>query len=234
MATVRRVVTTRRGGLSAAPFDTFNLGTHVGDDPGAVSANRDRLADSLGLAADRLAWMTQVHGDQVTVIRTAPPAEPPRCDALVTSTPGVALVVMAADCVPVLLADPVAGVVGAAHAGRDGVRRQVVPHAVEAMISLGARAEAIDVLLGPAICGRCYEVSGELLEQVEAAAPGGAAQSWTGGPALDLRAALAAQLGTLGVQRVVSDPRCTAEDPELYSYRRDGVTGRQAGVVWLT
>ncbi len=206
---------------------------HVGDAAETVSANRRRLAAGLGMEVGSLAWMNQVHGDQVTVIGSAPPVDPPASDAQVTATLGVALVVMVADCVPVLLADPEARVVGAAHAGREGVRRNVVARTVEAMVSLGASPIGIDVLLGPAICGSCYEVSQELVDQVEAVAPGGAGRSRTGAPSLDLRDALAGQLAGLGVQRVVSDPRCTAEDPMLFSYRRDGVTGRQAGVIWL-
>lgn len=227
------MVTSRHGGSSRAPYDTFNLGSHVGDVAENVAANRRRLADELALAPRSLTWMHQVHGDQVEVIGTTRPAEVPECDATVTATRGVALVVLVADCVPVLLADQVAGIVGAAHAGREGVRRNVVARTVEAMVALGASPSGIDALLGPAICGGCYEVSEDLMAQVEAVAPGGAGRSRTGAPSLDLRAALAVQLGSLGLDRVVRDPRCTAEDRTLFSYRRDGVTGRQAGVIWL-
>jgi YfiH family protein len=178
--------------------------------------------------------MHQVHGDDVTIIRSSPPSRVPVCDALVTDTPGLALVVLVADCVPVLLADAQAGIIGAAHAGREGVRRHVVTRTVEAMAELGADPRGLDVLLGPAICGRCYEVSQELADQVETAARGGASRTRTGAPALDLRAALTGELDRVGVGQVVSDPRCTAEDPALFSHRRDGVTGRQAGVVWLS
>lgn len=187
----------------------------------------------MGLDASVLAWMRQIHGDQVAVLGASPPTQPPECDALVTATRGLALAVLVADCVPVLLADPEAGVVGAAHAGREGVRRHVVSRAVEAMVELGAKPRRLDALLGPAICGRCYEVSQDLADEVESAAPGGATRTRTGASGLDLRAALAAELSRLGVAQVVSDPRCTAEDPSLFSYRRDGVTGRQAGIIWL-
>jgi len=234
MARVRRVVTSREGGWSPAPYDTFNLGAHVGDEGETVQANRARLAQLLGLDRGWLAWMHQVHGDAVTVVGSTPPNPAPVCDALVTATPGVALVVLAADCVPVLLADPDSGVVGAAHAGREGVRRQVVARTVEAMVELGATPQRMDVLLGPAICGSCYQVSEAVANQVEATVPGVASRTGTGARALDLRAALAVELGRLGVTQVVSDPRCTAEDPTLFSYRRDQITGRQAGVVWLT
>lgn len=234
MTRPRRVVTSRRGGASAEPYDTFNLGDHVGDDAATVERNRGRLAHALGLDRGALAWMRQVHGDQVIIIGSAPPEAVPVCDALVTATPAVALVVLSADCVPVLLADAEAGVVGAAHAGREGVRRRVVSRTVEAMETLGARRARLDVLLGPAICGRCYAVPQELADEVESAAPGALSATRTGAPALDLRAALAVELNRLGIAQVASDPRCTAEDPSLFSHRRDGVTGRQAGVVWLS
>jgi len=220
--------------VSAAPYDAFNLSVHVGDDAAAVEVNRRRLEQAVGLSRGAMGWMHQIHGDQVSVIGSVPPTQPPDCDALVTRTVGVALAVLVADCVPVLLADPEAGVVGAAHAGREGVRRHVVARAVEAMVELGANPRRVDVLLGPAICGRCYELSQDLADRVESAAPGGATRTRTGAPGLDLRAALAGELGRLGVVNVVSDPRCTAEDPTLFSYRRDGVTGRQAAVIWLT
>jgi len=234
VARVRRVVTTREGGASYPPYDTFNLGTHVGDETAAVERNRARLADELALDRGSLVWMHQVHGADVTVIESVEPGVIPVCDALVTAIPRVALVVLAADCVPVLLVDAEAGIIGAAHAGRDGVRKGVVARTVEAMVGLGAKQHRLDVLLGPAICGHCYEVPQSLVDQVESTAPGGASRTRDGAPALDLRAALTVQLAGLGVAEVVSDPRCTAEEPALFSYRRDGITGRQAGVVWLS
>lgn len=230
---MRRVVTDRGGGVSTPPYDSFNLGSRVGDIQDSVTANRRRLHAGLDLGHGFLAWMSQVHGAEVAVIGASAPAEWPICDAMVTASPGVALVVLAADCVPVLLADTATGVVGVAHAGREGVRLNVLANTVETMITLGASPETIDVLLGPAICGLCYEVSEDLQQQVETAAPGGAVRSRAGAPALDLRAALANQLAHLRVGRVTHDPRCTAEDPRLFSHRRDGVTGRQAGIAWL-
>jgi YfiH family protein len=229
----RRVVTDRRGGGSRPPYDSFNLGDHVGDRPEDVAANRERVARELGIRAESLVWMTQVHGATVTVVDGPVDGPVPDTDALVTTTPGLVLGVLAADCVPVLLADPVAGVVAAAHAGREGVRLGVVPAAVRAMVGLGARADRISALLGPAICGACYEVPAPVRAAVERVAPGSAARTRKGTPGLDLRAGLAAVLRGLGVPEVVHDPRCTAEDRRLFSYRRDGTTGRQAGLVWL-
>jgi YfiH family protein len=216
-----------------SPYDTFNLGDHVGDDPAAVAANRARLARELGVPEDRLVWMSQVHGTGVAVV-DGPQAGPlPDTDAVVTATPGLVLGVLAADCVPVLLADHVRGVVAAVHAGREGVRRGVLPAALSAMASLGARARHVSALLGPAVCGSCYEVPEDMQADVARVAPAAAVRTRGGTPGLDLRAGLEEMLRRAGVTEVVHDPRCTVEDRTLFSHRRDGVTGRQAGIVWL-
>jgi YfiH family protein len=229
----RRVVTDRRGGRSASPYDTFNLGDHVGDDPAAVAANRARVARELGVGEDRLVWMNQVHGTRVAVVDGPQDGPVPETDALVTRTPGLVLGVLAADCVPVLLTDPVAGVVAAVHAGREGVRQGVLPRTLSAMASLGARARHVTALLGPAVCGACYEVPEAMQADVARVAPAAAVRTRAGTPGLDLRAGLAELLERAGVTEVVTDARCTVEDPQLFSHRRDGVTGRHAGLVWL-
>ncbi|ONF74246.1 peptidoglycan editing factor PgeF [Amycolatopsis keratiniphila] len=230
---VRRVVTTRAGGASRAPYDTFNLGDHVGDDAGDVYANRKRLATELGLAEDRLAWMEQVHGRTATIVDGSEASAAEATDALVTAEPGLALVVLVADCVPLLLADAEAGVVAAVHAGRVGARVGVVPAAVEAMRSLGAQPARTEALLGPAICGDCYEVPADMAADVEKHVPGSACKTRKGTPGLDLRAGLWRQLADLGVGKIGVDPRCTNEDKTLFSFRRDGTTGRIAGITWL-
>jgi polyphenol oxidase len=237
---IRRVTTTRAGGVSAPPFDTFNLGDHVGDDPAAVAANRSRLAAALGLnekgGADRVVWMNQVHGDRVEVVdgpRKAAVGGKAGADALVTTTPRLALAVVTADCVPVLMADARAGVVAAVHAGRVGAQRGVVARAVEAMLSLGARAADISALLGPAVSGRNYEVPAAMADEVEAALPGSRTTTAAGTPGLDLRAGIACQLRDLGVTAIDIDPRCTVADPALFSHRRNAPTGRLASLVWM-
>ena len=226
-------MTARPGGRSRGPFASFNLATHVGDDAVAVTANRDRLAEAAGLTPGALVWMDQVHGTEVAVVTDAPPGPVPTADGLVTATPGVALAVLVADCVPVLLADATAGVVAAVHAGRAGAQAGILRRAVAAMRQVGADPARMDVLLGPAICGECYEVPPAMRDEVESALPGSATTTRRGTAGLDLRAGAARQLGELGVARTVLDPRCTAEDQQLFSYRRDGVTGRQAGIVWV-
>lgn len=229
----RRVVTDRRGGRSRAPYDSFNLGSHVGDDPADVAANRARVARELGVAEDRLVWMDQVHGTGVTVVEGPQPGPLPATDGVVTATPGLVLAVLAADCVPVLLADSETGVVAAVHAGREGVRQGVLPVALSAMARLGARARHVTALLGPAVCGACYEVPAAMQAEVARVAPDSAVRTRTGTPGLDLRAGIAGVLRAAGVGQVVHDPRCTVEDRTLFSHRREGVTGRQAGLVWL-
>lgn len=230
---VRRVVTTRSGGSSRPPYDTFNLGDHVGDEPASVFANRNRLAAELGLTQGKLAWMEQVHGRTATVVDGSETAAAEATDALVTAEPGVGLVVLVADCVPVLLSDAEAGVVAAVHAGRLGARVGVLPAALRAMESAGAEPRRVEALLGPAICGDCYEVPAPMAEDVEKHLPGSACRSRRGTPGLDLRAGLWRQLADLGVAKVGLDPRCTAETETLFSYRRDGTTGRIAAITWI-
>ncbi|MGP0080135.1 peptidoglycan editing factor PgeF [Mycobacterium sp.] len=229
---IRRVSTTRAGGVSAPPFDTFNLGDHVGDDPAAVAANRARLAAEIGLA-DRVVWMNQVHGDRVEVVDEPRDSAVDDTDALVTSTPRLALAVVTADCVPVLMADARAGVAAAVHAGRVGAQRGVVTRAVEAMLGLGAQVGDISVLLGPAVSGRNYEVPAAMADEVEAALPGSRTTTAAGTPGLDLRTGIACQLRDLGVTSIDIDPRCTVADPSLFSHRRGAPTGRLAALVWM-
>ncbi|MFD1529403.1 peptidoglycan editing factor PgeF [Pseudonocardia aurantiaca] len=230
---VRRVVSTREGGRSRAPYSSFNLSAGVGDDPAAEALNRGRLRQELGVP---VVFLGQVHGTRVETVEAAPgPDAPdvPDTDAAVTAVPGIGLAVLAADCVPVLLADPQAGVVGAAHAGRVGAASGVLPATVAAMEALGARPPNMEVLLGPAICGGCYEVPAAMRAEVDAQLPGSAVRTRRGTPGIDLRAGLYHQLVELGVGRIGGDPRCTLESRELFSHRRDARTGRQAGIIWL-
>ena len=230
---MRRVTTTRAGGVSEPPFDTFNLGDHVGDDPAAVAANRKRLANTIGLADDRIIWMNQVHGDRVMTIAGPRSGAVGDTDALVTATPRLALAVVTADCVPLLLADARAGVVAAVHAGRVGAQKGVVVRAVETMLATGARTEDISALLGPAVSGANYEVPEAMAAAVEATLPGSRTTSSRGTAALDLRAGIARQLRELGIEAIDSDPRCTVDDPMLFSHRRQNPTGRLASLVWM-
>lgn len=226
-------MTTRAGGVSAKPYDTFNLGTHVGDEPANVEANRRRLAHDLKLAEDHVVWMEQVHGRTVMTVDGPLDGPAEATDALVTTQPGLAVAVLVADCVPVLLADPEAGVVGAVHAGRVGARVGVLPAALQAMKDAGARVDRIEVLLGPAVCGQCYEVPPAMQADVEKHLPGSACRTRSGTSGLDLRAGLWEQLAAVGVAKIGIDPRCTNEDRTLFSHRREGTTGRLAALTWI-
>ena len=215
--------TNRTGGVSTGAFSSLNLAFHVGDDPALVRKNREILGSQVGLHQ----YMEQVHGNR-TVIIEAVTEETPTADALVTGIPGVALAVMVADCIPLLLTSKVA--VAAVHVGRKGLVNDVALNAISAMREIGARE--ISAITGPSICGRCYEVSEEIFAEVTALHPAAAAKTLSGTPSLDLPAALEKVLLAEGIS-VSFENGCTAEDSNLFSYRRDGVTGRQAGIVWL-
>ncbi|CAL9423648.1 Polyphenol oxidase [Streptomyces sp. enrichment culture] len=227
--------TDRWGGVSAAPYEELNLGGAVGDDPGAVRTNRELAAKSLGLGPDRVVWMNQVHGADVVVVDEPWGASPeiPSVDAIVTTRRGLALAVLTADCVPVLLADPVAGISAAAHAGRPGMIAGVVPAALRAMTDLGADPSRIVARTGPTVCGRCYEVPEEMRAEVSAVEPAAYAETSWGTPAVDVSAGVHAQLDRLGVRDRERSPVCTLESRDHFSYRRDRTTGRLAGYVWL-
>jgi polyphenol oxidase len=227
--------TDRWGGVSTSPFGELNLGGAVGDDVAAVRENR-RLAASAGLGLDPadVVWMNQVHGNAVAVVtERQPDGSAPTVDALVTDRRGLALAVLTADCVPVLLADPVAGVVAAAHAGRPGLAAGVVPAAVAAMVELGALPERITAAVGPSVCGRCYEVPAVLRDEITALEPDAWSQTSWDTPALDLPAGVRAQLARIGVVRHEMSHICTMESSDHFSYRREQRTGRLAGYVWL-
>ena len=227
------VFTSRAGGVSAAPYDSFNLGTHVGDDAADVAANRARLAEVLGLPVERFVWMEQLHTNTVTLV-DGPSATPVEAtDALVTRQKDLALCVLVADCTPVLLSDYTAGVIGAAHAGRMGARNGIVKNTVEAMVELGAEPSRIQVLLGPAAAGESYEVPEGMALDVEKHLPGSRTRTKKGTPGIDVRAGLVRQLLSLGVTHIDADPRDTITDKDFFSHRREGVTGRQAGVIWM-
>jgi polyphenol oxidase len=234
MSGARFAFTDRWGGVSAAPYEQLNLGGAVGDDPAAVTANRELAARSLGFDPAAVVWMHQVHGRNVAVAgRPRPAGAVPAADAVVTADPDLALAVLTADCVPVLLADPVARVAGAAHAGRPGLLAGVVPAAVEAMVALGAAPERVTAVTGPAVCGRCYEVPEAMREEVSAVVPEARATTGWGTPALDIVAGVHAQLARLGVQTRERSAVCTRESQDHFSYRRDRTTGRLASYVWL-
>lgn len=227
-------ITARSGGSSSFPYLSLNLSLNVGDVPGNVAENRRRAATHAGLDPARVVWMDQEHGAGVAVVAELPTGPVREVDALVTRQRGMALAVLVADCVPVLLADGGAEVVGVAHAGRRGLVAGVVQATLAAMISVGADPDSVTALVGPAVGACCYEVPVEMRDEVAAVVPETAAWTRGGTPSLDLPAGVLAVLGRAGVRRCSRLPVCTADDPAYFSHRRDGVTGRFAGYAWLT
>lgn len=225
--------TDRAGGVSAGDFASLNLAAHGLDSPAAVQENLARVLHAFaGTPEAPVALMDQVHGPDVVVVdRRASLAEAPlpRVDGLVTALSDVTLVVRVADCVPVLVADPDTGVVAALHAGRPGLVAGIVGSGLSAMESLGARPQV--AWLGPSVCGRCYEVPGQMREEVCAVVPEAWAETSWGTPAVDVAAGVRAQLAGAGVA-VRDAGRCTLEHDDLFSYRRDGSrAGRMAGLI---
>ena len=236
-AGVLALSTTRAGGVSAAPWQSFNLGDHVGDDPLAVATNRAMLRREL--PADPV-WLSQVHGTRCADAALAKPGI--QADASFTRQRGVVCAVLTADCLPVLLCDDRAGVVGVAHAGWRGLAAGVIEATVE---SMGEPGERLMAWLGPAIGPQAFEVGGEVRElfldgDVEAAE---AFVATAGGKWLcDIYRLACRRLRALGVRRIAGAVSgdtaahnfCTATDAQRwFSYRRDGVTGRMASLIWL-
>lgn len=222
--------TDRSGGVSTEPYASLNLGAHVDDDPDAVARNRSRVAQAFGLDAADLRFMRQVHGTAVAWASSELHAGEQDADVLITDDPGVALVVLVADCTPILLLDRTEGLVAAVHAGRVGFTTGVVGAALEALRDRGARD--IEAVVGPSVCPRCYEVPADLREAAAAASPAAYSVSRTGTPAIDVAAGVVDHLHSAGVA-VTWLPGCTREDETLFSHRRDGVSGRFAGVIRL-
>ncbi len=201
----------------------MNLARHVGDLKEDVTSNRALASKEFG----NLAFMNQVHGDQVVVVDSVSAYEP-TADALVSAQPGVSLAVLVADCIPLLLWSD--EVIAAVHVGRRGLCSDIALRTLEVMRALGA--QEIRGAMGPSICGKCYEVGEDVYQQVVADYPAAASLTSRSSKGLDLAKALKTQLFDLGVS-TTSSSRCTAEDASLFSYRRDGVTGRQAGIISL-
>ena len=227
---VRWAFADRTDGVSLAPYDRGNLADHVGDDPAHVEANRGLLAAAVGLSGSAVVAMAPVHGAGVAVVDALHSGPIADVDALVTCTPGLALLTLAADCVPVVLGDSRNGVVGVVHSGWKGVVVDVVGATIAAMRAQGA--DDVSAVVGPAICGACYPVSRERFDEVVASAPTAAARARDGQPALDLRAAVVDRMRSLDVA-TTTHGGCTFEDPTLFSYRRDAVTGRHGAIVTL-
>lgn len=217
-----QLFTTRAGGFSTGSYQGLNLGLHVGDDAALVTKNRAQLASIHG----PIVFMNQTHSADVCVVQDD--VATPNCDALITTTPRLSLAVQVADCIPLLLRSK--EVVAAVHVGRKGLMNGISEKTISIMREMSD--SDISAVIGPHICALCYEVGQDLFDGVKASRPDACATTRNGRPSLDLRTSLANELEELGVE-VSHDLRCTVESPELYSYRRDGVTGRFAGLISL-
>ncbi len=229
---VRAVATTRRGGASLAPFDSFNLATHVGDDPAAVAANRRALVEALSLAQEP-AWLEQVHG--ITVVDADTVDAPVPADASVAFGPDTVCVAQTADCLPVIFCSRSGDRVGAAHAGWRGLVDGVLEATIAAM---ACEPSELMAWLGPAIGPQAFEI-GEEVREAFLARDGGAADCFTvnqrGRWMADLYALARRRLARAGVDAVFGGGLCTHSDADrFFSYRRDARTGRMATLIWIT
>jgi len=229
---VHAAFTTRRGGVSGAPWDSLNLGAHVGDDPAHVAANRARVRELLGLDADP-AWLNQVHGVEVADLDVPVPASVATADAAVTSDAGRACAIMVADCLPVLFASRDGRRIGAAHAGWRGLAAGVLE---KTLAALDVPAADLTAWLGPAISRAHFEVGGEVREAFVAADAGAAAEfvpNARGRWQADLAGLARRRLAALGVADVHGGEWCTfADRGRFFSHRRDGKGGRMAALIW--
>lgn len=223
LSPVRHGFFTRRGGASSGVFAGLNCGQGSSDQSEIVAINRARVADAMGVAADHLVGVHQVHSATAIAV-SGPFPEKPRADALVTATPGLALSVLTADCQPVLFADATAGVIGAAHAGWRGALDGVLEATVEAMCDLGARRSGIQAAIGPSISQRAYEVGPEFFDTFMADTPDNARffASGTGDRMLfDLPGFGLHRLRQAGVAAAEWTRHCTYHDADrFFSYRR--------------
>lgn len=221
----RALFTTRHGGVSGGPYESLNLGRWTDDDPVAVEQNRALLARELGVG---LAYGRQVHGAAVSRVDRAQPAgeDPAEADGQATATPGVAPLVLTADCLPIAIAAP--GAVAMVHAGWRGLEAGVIAEGVRAVRELGGTGR-LEAAIGPAAGVCCYEVGEDVHRRFRSFGEGVRSRA-----KLDLKSIARAQLGAAGVGRIHDVGLCTMCCGDFFSHRRDGgVTGRQGGLAWL-
>ena len=231
---VHAVISTRQGpGLSAAPFERFNLGLRSGDSADAVNANRSALQQALALPAPPR-WLRQVHGINVAELGPLPSADEPQADAAVSRIPGTVLAILAADCLPVLFCAGDGSEIAAAHAGWRGLAGGVLEATVQQLQTPPARLLA---WLGPCIGAASYEVGEEVRAAFvahDATAAACLASTRPGHWRCDLAGLARQRLAAAGVTRICGGSFDTLVDPRFYSYRRDGArSGRFASLIWL-
>ncbi len=223
LAPIQHGFFTRRGGASSGVFSGLNCGTGSTDQSEAVAINRDRVAQAMDVPPAALVGVHQIHSADVVTV-TEPLSDKPKADALVTATPGLALSILTADCQPVLFSDPIAGVIGAAHAGWRGALDGVLEATIDAMEALGAQRADMIAIIGPTISQRAYEVGPEFLDDFMAESPDNTRffANGTGDRMLfDLPAYGVHRLRSAGVGDASWIRHCTYSDPDrFFSYRR--------------
>lgn len=225
----KTLFTSRLGGISSPPYDSFNLATHVGDNAESVAKNREILATIIGLPRKQIFFMNQVHGNTVAIIeKNSDPSFAPTADALFTTVANFAVVTLIADCTPLLLKSERA--VAAVHVGRKGLVANVLETTLKVFQAHGITNNEIEGEIGPSICSDCYQVDLETYREVVANNPEAATDESR--RCIDVAAGLKARLRDAGIDYRASE-LCVNHTPGYFSYRRDDVTGRQAGLVWL-
>lgn len=236
---VTALFTTRYGGVSKVPYSTANLAFHVGDNPDDVIQNHNLLAQSIGYQRHSLVHMRQIHSDHITIIDDSHTFDtPPQCDALITDRKHTPLMVMSADCTPILLYDPVRNAIGAVHAGRAGALNAILPKTIQKMgNAFDSRSCDLRIVLGPSIHGCCYEINESIASETEAKGYPKALRKEEGKVFLDVNTILLQQLHEIGIgsdQIEVIDHCTSCRCDEYFSYRADHQrTGRIAGVILL-
>ncbi len=223
-------ITSRYGGVSDVPYDSLNLALHVKDSPKDVLENRTIISEKHNFLIENLIYMEQTHSSNIAVIKDASINRIENCDALITNVKNIPLMVMVADCIPILLYDPIKEVIAVVHAGRNGTFNEIAKKTVLKMAS-EFKCEASDILvyLGASIHKCCYEVGEEIARLVDDKYKKIRDEKWY----LDLHSMNVDQLRSVGIKEIEISSICTCCDEDYFSYRREGITGRFAGILKL-
>jgi len=229
-------ITNRHGGVSPKPYDTLNLALHVGDNSLNVLKNRTIVAQKYDYLAENLIYMEQTHSDNIHIVEHSGYNKIENCDALITNQKNIPLMVMVADCIPVMIYDPCHEVVAAVHAGRNGLFKEIAPKTIQKMQEqFGTSPHEVYVALGPSIHPCCYEVGEDLADITQKSFGKKYIQTRGGKQYLDLQQMNFDQLTNTGIPKanIEVSAICTSCNQNYFSYRRDGTTGRFAGIIKL-
>jgi len=229
-------VSNRYGGVSSLPYESLNLALHVGDNPINVLKNRSHLAQEYNFYIENLIYMEQTHSNNITVIDHTATNKIDNCDAVITNQSNIPLMVMVADCIPILMYDPIHQVIAAVHAGRNGTFKEIASKTIQKMhVAFGSKPKDIKVALGPSIHRCCYQVGAEIAQITKQNFGEKYIHSLAQKQYLDLQSLNFDQLTKIGVEpnNIEVSPQCSCCDETYFSYRREGITGRFAGIIKL-